>query len=132
MDSDLFLAKVRKALTILRFKYPNHQFVLIVDRSSVHVRYSDSALRASSMNLRPGGKQPKLRPSQYLKDGQLHDQEMVFPDNHSEFPGQPKGLLQVCIERGLVEEGQKALKDELKELLKAQSDFKNERSLLRR
>ena len=63
MDSDLFLAKVRKALTILKFKYPNYQFVLIVDRSSVHVRYSESALSASSMNLRPGGKQPKLRPT---------------------------------------------------------------------
>ena len=130
LDSDSFLREVRKVLTILKFKYPGIRFAFILDRSSVHVRYSDSALLTSKMNLRPGGKQPKLRTTQYTKDGKVHEQVMVFPDDHPEFPGQPKGLLQVCLERGLANEGQKMLKDELAALLKAEPDFKHERSLL--
>ena len=57
------------------------------------------------MNLRPGGKQAKLRNGWYFKDGQQVEQEMNFPHNHPQFPNMPKGMRQVLVERGLWSEG---------------------------
>ena len=130
MDSGIFLDKLRRALRFAHAKYPHCQFAFIVDRSSVHERYADNALRVTGMNVKPGGKQPKLRQTAFEKDGELIIQDMVFPSDHLEFPNEPKGLLAVCEERGLLSAGESRLKEDLQALLKLQPDFQHERSLL--
>jgi len=73
----------------------------MVDNSQGHSAYSEDALLASRMNMNPGGKQPKLRNGWFMKDTQVVIQEMNFPPSHPKYPGQPKGMKQVLIERGI-------------------------------
>ena len=49
------------------------------------------------MNVNPGGKQPKMRPGWFVRNGLRFKQHMVFEGGPYE--GQPKGLRQVCKER---------------------------------
>jgi hypothetical protein len=76
-----------------------------VDNSQGHSAYSVDALLTSRMNLRPGGKQAKMRNGWYIRDGQQVTQLMCFSADHPEFPGQPKGMRQVLMERGLWRDG---------------------------
>ena len=64
----------------------------IFDQSSGHNAFADDALVASRMNVRPGGKQPVMRPGR-LPNGR--EQPMV--DRY----GRPKGLRQVLEERAV-------------------------------
>ena len=52
------------------------------------------------MNLRPGGKQNKMRNTAWGPNNQ--HQEMIFPNDYHipEFRGKPKGMEQVLRERG--------------------------------
>jgi hypothetical protein len=84
---------------------PGYQALIMVDNSQGHSAYSVDALLTSRMNLRPGGKQARLRNTWYFRHGQHIEQEMNFPHNHPEFPNMPKGMRQVLIERGLWSEG---------------------------
>jgi len=84
---------------------PLYQALIMVDNSQGHSAYSVDALLTSRMNMRPGGKQSKMRDGWYVMDSQRIAQEMCFPVNHPEFPGQPKGMRQVLIERGLWRNG---------------------------
>ena len=134
-ESDKFLPCIEKALFILHFKYPKLQFAVVVDRSSVHERFADDALRAGRMNVNPGGKQPRLRSTFFRSvDGKITPQSMVFPEDHAEFPNYPKGLWHVCLERGLVSLASRSQtrKKDLQDLLEQQEDFKTERSLLQK
>ena len=54
--------------------------------------YAEDALSASHMNVKPGGKQPKMRAGWFKKGCVRFIQHMVFE-------GLPKGLKQVCLER---------------------------------
>ena len=58
-----------------------------------HSAYTQDALRASTMNLRPGGAQAQLRPG--INSLTREIQHMIMPD------GSPKGLQVVLQERGL-------------------------------
>lgn len=73
----------------------------MVDNSQGHSAYAEDALLTSRMNLRPGGKQASLRDGWYMQNRCKVSQPMNFPPDHSEHPGQPKGMKQVLIERGL-------------------------------
>ena len=73
------------------------------DQSTNHAAFSKDALRATSMNMKPGGKQEVLRPGRFA-DGS--EQPMVFRLDHP-LAGQPKGLKQVLEERGFDVEGLK-------------------------
>ena len=73
----------------------------MVDNSQGHSAYSKDALLSSRMNLRPGGKQARMRDGWFMQNDQKVQQLMVFPVNHPEFPDQPKGMKQVLQERGL-------------------------------
>ena len=53
------------------------------------------------MNLRPGGKQARMRDGWYMVDGQKITQPMIFPPDHPDFPNQPKGMKEILVERGL-------------------------------
>jgi hypothetical protein len=79
----------------------------MVDNSQGHAAYAEDALLTSRMNLRPGGKQAKLRDGWYMNNGCKVIQKMIFPDNHWEYPSQPKGMRQILIERGLYHPGLK-------------------------
>ncbi|OBZ73966.1 hypothetical protein A0H81_06580 [Grifola frondosa] len=80
---------------------PGYQALIMVDNSQGHSAYAVDALLASRMNLRPGGKQPRMRDGWYMKDGQQVPQSMTFPPDHPNFPDTPKGMKQVLIEHGL-------------------------------
>jgi hypothetical protein len=53
------------------------------------------------MNLRPGGKQARLRNGWFIQNGERIDQPMIFAQNHPDFPDQPKGIREVLMEREL-------------------------------
>ena len=77
----------------------------MVDNSQGHSAYSVDALLTSRMNMRPGGKQAKMRDGWYIMHGERITQEMCFHADHPEFPGQPKGMHQVLVEWGLWKNG---------------------------
>lgn len=80
--------------------------LLMVDHSQGHSAYAPDALLVSRMNLRPAGKsQARMRKTWFIRDGVRHQQEMVFPPDHHEFPNEPKGMKQVLMERGLWRDG---------------------------
>ena len=63
----------------------------LFDHNSYHGTFAEDALDASKMNLKPGGKQPRMHDT--IWNGKV--QKMVFAD------GTPKGLKQILIERGI-------------------------------
>ncbi|KAL1743271.1 hypothetical protein HDZ31DRAFT_41265, partial [Schizophyllum fasciatum] len=71
-----------------------HIAVVLVDNSQGHSAYAEDALRATRMNLRPGGKQARMRDGWFIENGQRMCQPMVFPANHATHPDQPKGMKQ--------------------------------------
>jgi hypothetical protein len=73
----------------------------MVDNSQGHSAYSVDALLTSRMNMKPGGKQAKMRDGWYVENGVQVAQIMCFPSDHTELPGEPKGMQQVLVERGL-------------------------------
>jgi len=75
--------------------HPGCQGLWLFDQSSNHSALPVDALRASTMNLSKGGKQPKMCNGWFMKDGCRVEQEMQGQD------GLPKGAQQVLIERGL-------------------------------
>ncbi|EJF60164.1 hypothetical protein DICSQDRAFT_63456, partial [Dichomitus squalens LYAD-421 SS1] len=80
-----------------------HIACILVDNSQGlgHSVYAPDALRASKMNLNPGGAQPHMRDGWYLRDGEKVTQQMIFPSDHPERPNQPKGMKAILTERGL-------------------------------
>ncbi|KAF9642133.1 hypothetical protein BDM02DRAFT_3106013 [Thelephora ganbajun] len=71
---------------------PGYQALFLIDNSQGHSAYSADALLASRMNLHPGGKQARMRDGWFIQNGQKVTQPMVFPNDHPEFPNQPKGM----------------------------------------
>lgn len=93
---------VNKAIPIFEAVFPDFQACFMFDNSSNHGMYASDALMASKMNLNPGGRQLKLRDGFFSRGC---PQSMVFPNNHPVFPGQPKGIRQVLLERGIWRQG---------------------------
>jgi hypothetical protein len=112
----------------------------MVDNSQGHSAYAEDALLVSRMNLKPGGKQARLKDGWFFQAGQRIVQKMIFPSDHPEFPDMPKGMKQVLMERGLW--SNKLLmhcKDKCqaggmtccaKRILELQPDFKAQKSLV--
>ena len=96
---------VNKAIPIFESSFPGFQVCFLFDNSSNHGVVAPDALIASKMNLNPGGRQPKLRDG--YDSGKGCSQSMVFPDDHPQFPGQPKGIRQALMERGIWRQGLK-------------------------
>jgi hypothetical protein len=80
---------------------PGYQMLLMVDHSQGHCMYRLDALLVSRMNLNPGGKQALMRDGWWMDGNVRRVQKMVFPANHPEHPGQPKGMKVVLQECGL-------------------------------
>ena len=98
--SEKFMANVKDAAKIAKFKYPSekHTVMFIFDQSSCHRAFSDDALNARVMNVRPGGAQPAMRDA--LWAGRV--QKMVDSN------GVPKSMKQILEERGINTERMKA------------------------
>jgi len=99
-----------------------------LDHSPIHSAYADDALRAERMNVRHGGKQPKMRDGWYRKGGGRWRQSMVFEDGPHQ--GLPKGLREVCLERFGENAVQGKGQDSLIEMLRDQPDFKEAKPIL--
>lgn len=80
---------------------PGYQAAFLIDNSQGHSAYSKDALLASRMNFNPGGSQPHMRDGWFMRDGACTIQQMSFPPDHPDHPGEPKGMKEVLIERGL-------------------------------
>jgi len=112
----------------------------MVDNSQGHSAYLKDALLSSRINLRPGGKQARMKDGWFMQNDRKIVQPMIFPADHPEFPDQPKGMKQVLQERGVWIDGllmkcrDKCLVDLdnccAKRLLEVQPDFQEQRSLV--
>ena len=81
----------------------------MVDNSQGHSAYAEDALLVSRMNMKPAGKQARMRDGWYVQDENRITQPMVFPADHPDFPNMPKGMKQVLHERGIDTQGLKML-----------------------
>ena len=75
MDT-LLLKQVDKAIKIFEDKYPHAQALFLFDNAPSHKKYAEDSLNAERMNVRPGGKQPKLRDTVF--NGQTHQWYLVM------------------------------------------------------
>ncbi|CAB4416861.1 unnamed protein product [Rhizophagus irregularis] len=119
---DLISQVVERAIPIFEARFPGCQALFAFDNASSHATFSPDALIAKNMNLNPGGKQPKIRRT-YFGDENIQ-QDMIFPSDYhiSNLRGQPKGLKQVLMERGLwPNEGLKL--EEARKIMSQQPDF---------
>ena len=66
--------------------------LLMVDNSQGHSAYAKNALLTSWMNMNPGGKQAHLQDGWFMHHGEKITQKMIFPQDHPEYPGMPKGM----------------------------------------
>ena len=86
-----------KTIPIFEAIFPNCIALFAFDNSSNHAAYRSDALVVSKMNLKPGGKQPKMKDTVFGPDNK--HQSMVNENNEL------KGIKQVLIERGLWRDG---------------------------
>ncbi|KAH8922371.1 hypothetical protein BT69DRAFT_1308593 [Atractiella rhizophila] len=84
-----------KLIPLFEQLYPGQQMLLLLDNSQGHSFFAKDALRATEMNLNPGGVQARLRPGWYEKDGLRIIQPMV------DVNGTPKGIKTILKEHGL-------------------------------
>ena len=99
-NSDQFMANIKDAVSITEFKYPpeKNTLVFIFDQSSCHKAFTENALNASRMNVRPGGKQPCMRDTVWAGRAQK-----LVDDR-----GVPKGMKKTLEERGINTDRMKA------------------------
>ena len=100
----------------------------ITDHSPIHNYMSEDSLDASKMNKSSGGKQPKMRDTEFMREGELVKQSMVYTDGPLE--GEAKGLKVVLAERYGEDFVSGKLLDELAEIMRKEADFENEKTLL--
>ena len=117
-DSDKFLAQVDTAIEIFEEKFPHTQALFLFDNTPIHCKSSDDALNVQHKNVRPGGKQPKMRETVFI--GEV--QQMVLPD------GRPKGMKMVLQERRVDIKGMNAQK--MRETLSKYLDFTSSKTIV--
>ena len=95
------------AIPIFEATFPTAQALFLFDHATSDTADAPDALRASHMNMDPGGKQPYLCNGWFyeLNGVTLHSQKMSFEINDLSIPekwrGKPKGCRQVLQKRGL-------------------------------
>ena len=89
-----FERDVFSAIEIAEAKHSGKHLVFLYDQSSVHKKRGTDSLNAKKLNLKPGGKQPKMYETIWNGVVQL----LVFLDNHPTYPGQPKGAMMITAE----------------------------------
>src|SRR2546421_9985020 len=86
-----------KAIPIFETMFPDCIGLFAFDNSSNHAAFKSDALVASKMNLKSGGKQPKMKDTIFGLNNR--PQSMINND------GEPKGMKQILIERELWRNG---------------------------
>lgn len=92
--SEKFMHQMKDAVKIAEIKYKKSdgwRHVWVFDQSSCHKAMAEDALDASKMNVKPGGKQPRMHTTVWAGN----EQAMCLPD------GTPKGMKLVLEERGI-------------------------------
>ena len=117
-NNDLLLPQVGKAIDIFERLHPDGKGIFLFDNAPSHRKVADDALNVDKMNVRPGGKQPKLHDTVW--EGCV--QRMV--DHH----GIPKGMKIILEERGVDTKGMKA--QDMREALKTHDDFSGQKTIL--
>ena len=117
---DKFMKNVEDAARIAEFKYPNDKYTVVwlFDHSSCHRAFSDDALNPKKMNVRPGGRQPRMRDTTWA--GQ--------PQRLVDVNGVPKGMKQVLQERGINSDQMRA--EDMRVVLANHDDFRNEKTVV--
>jgi hypothetical protein len=111
-NAEKMVEQTKKAIEIFNKAFPGDIAVFAFDNSSGHACKAADALNANRMNLGTGGKQAKMRATDfYLPDGSTRHQHMVFQPGDTEFGsdepiseqlvGEAKGMRRVLQERGL-------------------------------
>ncbi|KAF8810713.1 hypothetical protein BYT27DRAFT_7209170 [Phlegmacium glaucopus] len=97
---ELFVKQLEEKIipVFKRLHGPGYQALIMVDNSQGHSAYSVDALVVSRMNMKPGGKQARMRNGWYMQSGVKIAQPMIFPSDHPEFLDMPKGIKQVLTE----------------------------------
>jgi len=113
--SEHFRKQIQSAMIIHNILFPNYQALFVMDNSSGHLAFAPDALDASKMNVNPGGKQPKIRTTEWNGKPQEIGQ---------------RGLKAVLLERELITPGEKVNKDEMVRRLKECRDFKEEKPIV--
>ena len=82
--SEKFMENVKNAVKIAKHKYPTSSYTVcwIFDQSSCHKAYAEDALNVKRMNVHPGGAQPRMRDTVWVR----RVQKMALDD------GTPKGM----------------------------------------
>lgn len=91
---DRFVDQMKRALGIAELKYPKEDgwtHAWVFDHSSCHVAMAADALQVGEMNVKPGGKQPRMHDT--IWQGRV--QKMNLRD------GTHKGLKMILEERGI-------------------------------
>ena len=120
-SSDKFMVQMEVAVKIANIRYPKTDgwnVVWVFDHSSCHTAMAHDALDVAKMNVKPGGKQAVMRDTMWAGK----PQKMTFA------LGVPKGMKQVLEERGINTITLKA--DQMRQILAAHDDFKNEKPRL--
>ena len=118
--SEKFMKNIEDAARIAEYKYPAEKYSIawLFDHSSCHRAFADDALNAKKMNVRPGGKQPKMRDTIWAG----RPQSLVDED------GVPKGMKQVLRERGINTE--RMVADDMRVVLSMHDDFRKEQTIV--
>ena len=61
----MFVVQVKKAIDIFEKKYPWAQALLIFDNAPSHEKKPDDSLNPEKMNISDGGRQPRMRDTQW-------------------------------------------------------------------
>jgi hypothetical protein len=106
-DNEKLMQQINNyAIPIFELAFPGCQAVFLFDNAPSHHAWAKDALKASSMNLRPGGKAPDMRDGWYIgPNGNRVQQSFNFSLDDFTVPenwrGRPKGLKVILQERGL-------------------------------
>ena len=108
-----FLTQLEDSKKIAKIKYPKIMDIRWFDHRSCHGTLAEDALDASKMNLKPGGKQPRMHDTVW--NGKV--QRMVFPDGTAKVKA-------VLIERGI--NAIKMKLEEMRALIATHAYFRDE------
>ncbi|KAH8825538.1 hypothetical protein DL96DRAFT_1734433 [Flagelloscypha sp. PMI_526] len=137
-NGEMFVQQIKeKIIPAFEALHDPNQYrgLFFIDNSQGHAAYSQDALVATRMNLRPGGKQAIMRDGWFINaNGCRVPQSMVMSDNV------PKGMKMVLEERGLWRKGLLMKCDTgeccdegsccAQQILQAQPDFREQKSLV--
>ena len=100
-DTDLMLEYQEIQVDIAEVCFPGVQHVFYFDHSTNHEAFADDALRAKRMNGGWGGKQPKMRSTEFTDaKGTVKKQSMVFEEGDV-LPKVPRDAFQDNAEIGV-------------------------------